>query len=60
MQDDPAYAEPEFIKQHREEFERFLVGNRPDLNRNEYHEEEYMQLNAPLMKTFSPISTYHV
>lgn len=32
MEDDPAYAEPDFIKHHRDEFELFLAKNRPDLN----------------------------
>lgn len=31
MEEDPTYAEPDFIKQHRDEFELFLSKNRPDL-----------------------------
>ena len=59
MDEDPTYAEPDFIKQHRDEFELFLSNNRPDLTERQLFEEEYMKLHAPLAGTLSQISTFY-
>jgi hypothetical protein len=52
------YAEPEFIRLHRDEFEMFLMNTRPDLNMPP-HPEEFKDLNAPLIGSLSPISRYY-